>query len=138
MTQTPDLEERLRDFVLAFVKKGRQERLLTELFHPKKRYRGLSCFCHNAKDLLRSDCILYEGTDLSKYPDLPLILKKEKKLTLFSCDPAFDEEVLDSEEALKVAFYCQDMLIMMGREYAIVYEEVYTKGQTKYVLKKKE
>ena len=51
-------------FVRSFVVRERQERLLYELTRPKKRYDGLSRFCHTAELLLDKRRILLSGTDL--------------------------------------------------------------------------
>ena len=58
------IEER---FVKAFIRKSHRERLLYELTTPKKRYAGVSRFCHHAKDLLDPSKILMEGEDLERH-----------------------------------------------------------------------
>ena len=50
-------------FVRSFVVKERQERLLYELTRPKKRYDGLSRFCHTAEQLLDSLLALDQEED---------------------------------------------------------------------------
>ena len=53
-------------FVRSFIQKNRQDRLLHELTSPKKRYSGISRFCHSAVDLLDPRKIRMEtsGRDL--------------------------------------------------------------------------
>ena len=58
-----DYEMEIR-FIRSYIRKERRERLLYELTSPKKRYDGLSRYCHQADDLLDNRTILMSGTNL--------------------------------------------------------------------------
>ncbi len=62
-------------FVQTYIKKNRRDRLLFELSAEKRRYDGLSRFCHQAGELLDPAKIIAAGDDLERRPEFLRFVK---------------------------------------------------------------
>lgn len=109
-------------FVERYIRKERKERLLHELTDPRKRYRGLDRFCHNAGKYIDPGTVV-------KDTELP-----EGMYTILSPDPRADGLVLPLQEALEVSTMCLDATILLGEAYAVVTEEAMKGSRIRYVL----
>ena len=127
-----EAEER---FVKVFVARGRQERLLFELTHPKKRYRGLDRFCHQAAELVDEDKILMRGPDLSRQPAFIRFVDEHRAICrVLSPDPALDGQELPFREAAARAFMGLDAAIVTAPGFALVVGEAEQGGRTAFLL----
>ena len=89
-------------FVRTYIRKNRRERLLYELTTPKKRYRGISRFCHRAKDLLDPAFLVAEGEDLERLPAFRQFVREHSgPCLLLSPYPWLDEEIMPLEKAVE-------------------------------------
>lgn len=121
-------------FVNHFVKKNRRERLLFELSRPDKRYRGLSRFCHQAKELLDPERILMKGDNLECRDDFQRFMEKYDELCfVMSPDPYIDKVYLSLKEAVIQALSGTDAVIIIGNGFALVISEA-MKRREKYLL----
>ena len=125
-----ELEQR---FIHTFIKKSRQERLLFEFSHPKKRYRALSRFCHNAADLLEPKRIMISGTDLERQEAFLHFVETHSDICLM-ISPSMNETELPFPDAVATAFCLTDASIIIGPSYALVCAEPERGGQEKYLL----
>ena len=122
-------------FVRSFVRKTRQDRLLHELTSPKKRYSGISRFCHNSGDLLDSRKIRMEGEDLDRSAEfLNFVRDHEESCFLMSPDSFVDGQWLPFAEAVEQAVSCLDAVIIIGSDFAVVFGEPMKGGRGKYLL----
>ena len=129
------IEER---FVKAFVRKERQERLLYELMTPKKRYDGISRFCHQAQDLLEPSKIAMEGEDLERRPDFERFVQRHDEVCrVLSPDSFLNEQDLPFPTAVEQAALCCDAVLIIGNGFAVVYGEPMKGGRGKYLLTEK-
>ena len=122
-------------FVNAFIKKERRERLLSELQNEKKRYSGLSRFCHNAEDLLDPGMIIMSGKDMERLPGFADFLEKHEETCLVMSPFSFlDGERLPIKEAVEQAVMCPDAVLILGSTFAVVYGEPEKGGRDRYLL----
>jgi hypothetical protein len=122
-------------FVRSFVVKERQERLLYELTRPKKRYDGLSRFCHTAELLLDKRRILLSGTDLYRQEAFWRFLADHGgPCRILSPDPWLDGQTADAADAVLLAQQSMDAAIILGEHFAVVQSEIMRAGQEKYLL----
>ncbi len=122
-------------FVRSFIKKSRRERLLHELTSPKKRYSGISRFCHNSGDLLDPRKILMEGEDLDRSAEfLNFVKEHEESCFLMSPDSFVDGKWLPFAEAVEQAVLCPDAVVIIGCNFAVVFSEPGKGGRGKYLL----
>ena len=126
-----EIERRL---VQSYIRKGRRERLLYELTNPKKRYDGLSRFCHQADDLLDKRTILMSGRNLYRQRDfIDFIAHNEEPCVVLS--PYFSQdEPVPTQNAVEFAATFPDVCIIMGSHFAVVQTEAGRNGQDKYLL----
>ena len=126
------VEER---FVRSFIKKNRRERLLYELTTPKKRYDGISRFCHQADAFLDPDKVAMEGEDLECRAEFRDFIKKHDEPCLV-LSPVYypDDPVLQLEDAVEQASLAPDAVLILGNGFAIVFGEPYRGGRGKYLL----
>ena len=114
-----------KQFVEQYIRKERKDRLLHELTDPKKRYRGLSRFCHEAE----------------KYIDPKTVVKDtvlpDGVYTILSPDPQVDGAELPLQEALDAAEMCMDATILLGQDCAVVTEEAMKGSRQRYILHRK-
>ena len=129
-----DYEEERR-FVRLFVRKSRRERLLYELTNPRKRYDGLSRFCHNAEELLDAGKILLSGEDLERQAAFRgFVERHDEPCLILSPDFSLDGRTARFSAALSLASACFDAAIILGGSFAVVYGEVMKGGRGKYLL----
>lgn len=122
-------------FVGLFVRKGRRERLLYELTNPRKRYDGLSRFCHNAAELLDAKKIALSGEDLERQTAFRGFVEGHDELCrILSPDFSLDGRKAKLSTALSLASACFDAVIILGGSFAVVYGEVMKGGRGKYLL----
>ena len=123
-------------FVRSFVVKERQERLLYELTRPKKRYDGLSRFCHTAEQLLDRRRILLSGTDLYRQEAFwRFLADHDGPCRILSPDPRLDgEATANAADAVLLARQSMDAAILLGGHFAVVQSEIMRAGQEKYLL----
>ena len=122
-------------FVNTFIKKNRRERLLLELKDEKKRYRGISRFCHTAEDLLDQTKIIMSGKDMETLPGFAdFIRQHDENCLVLSPFPFIDGEQLPLKEAAEQAERCPDAVIVLGSTFALVYGEPGKGGRDRYFL----
>ena len=120
-------------FVNTFIVKNRRERLLHELTTPKKRYRGISRFCHRAKDLLDPAFLVAEGEDLERLPAFRRFVRDHSgPCLLLSPYPWLDEEIMPLEKAVEQAAVCPDAVLILGDGFAVVFEEPQKGGRGRF------
>ena len=117
-------ESTITRFVNTFIVKNRRERLLHELTTPQKRYRGISRFCHRAKDLLDPAFLVAEGEDLERLPAFRQFVREHDGPCLLLSPYAWlDEEVMPLWMAVEQAAVCPDAVLILGDGFAVVFEE---------------
>ena len=122
-------------FVRSFIKRSRQERLLFELTSPKKRYSGISRFCHNSVDLLDPRKIRMEGEDLDRSAEfLSFVREHKESCFIMSPDSFIDGQWLPFAEAVEQAVLCSDAAVIIGSDFALVLGEPVKGGRGKYLL----
>ena len=122
-------------FVETFIRKDRQERLLYELAKPKKRYDGVSRFCHQAKELLDPDLIVMEGEDMDRSPEFERFVQTHgEDCYLISPDSFVDGLSLPLKDAVHSAVMCPDAVVIIGNKFAVVFGEPMKGGRGKYLL----
>ena len=126
-------------FVGLFVRKARRERLLYELTNPRKRYDGLSRFCHSAAELLDAKKIVLSGEDLERQTVFRSFVERHDEMChVLSPDFSLDGRKAKLSAALDFASACFDAVIILGGSFAVVYGEVMKGGRGKYLLTEKE
>ncbi|MCR4963504.1 MAG: hypothetical protein K6B40_06480 [Firmicutes bacterium] len=122
-------------FVQAFIRKSRRERLLYELTAPKKRYDGISRFCHQAKELLDPAKIIMEGEDMDRRPEFARFVRQHEEVCLLlSPDSFLDGQYLPLAEAVNRAILCPDAVLILGGAFAVVFGEPMKGGRGKFLL----
>ena len=122
-------------FVRAFIRENRQERLLYELTEPKKRYDGVSRFCHRARELLDPAKIILEGEDLERRPEFERFVREHDELCfVLSLDFWTDEQFLPLKDAVGRAMICLDAALIIGSTFAVVFGEPMKGGRDKFLL----
>ena len=122
-------------FVKSFIRKKNQERLLYELTTPRKRYAGVSRFCHQAGDLLDSSKIFMEGDDLDRCSDFKRFVQSRSEVCyVMSPDPWLDTQRLPFSQAVERAAICCDAVLIIGEDFAVVFTEPMKGGREKYLL----
>ena len=124
-----------RRFVERFVRESRRERLLHELGDPKKRYRGLSRFCHQARELLEPARIREQGCGAAPRDALArFAAAHDADVCILSLDPWLDGLVLPFPEAVQRLPYAQDAVILLGEGFAAVQGEPEKGGTPLWLL----
>ena len=122
-------------FVRSFIRKERRERLLFELTTPKKRYDGVSRFCHQAGEFLDPAKIVMSGEDLDREAAFAEFVQAHDELCLvLSPDFFMDEQFLPLKDAVRQAVMCFDAVLIIGKSFAVVFGEVMKGGRGKYLL----
>ena len=122
-------------FVRSFIRKERRERLLFELTTPKKRYDGVSRFCHQAGEFLDPAKIVMSGEDLDREAAFAKFVQAHDELCLvLSPDFFTDEQFLPLKDAVRQAVMCFDAVLIIGSTFAVVFGEVMKGGRGKYLL----
>ncbi|HAE15409.1 MAG TPA: hypothetical protein DCG51_02560 [Erysipelotrichaceae bacterium] len=122
-------------FVLTFIRKSRRERLLFELTSPKKRYDGISRFCHQAEDVLDHSKIIMTGEDMDRLPEFQKFVRMhDEPCFILSPDGFIDGQHVPLKDAVEMAVMCPDAAVMIGSSYAIVFGESSKGGRGKYLL----
>ena len=122
-------------FVNTFIRKNRRERLLFELTTPKRRYEGVSRFCHQAGELLDPKKILLAGEDLERRPEFARFVRQHDELCLvLSPDFWSDEQFLPLGDAVARAIVSPDAFLILGSTFAVVFGEPMKGGRGKYLL----
>ena len=122
-------------FVRSFIVKNRRERVLYELTTPKKRYDGISRFCHEAVELLDPARIAMEGEDLELRPEFRAFVRKHDEICLVLSLEYYPENLLMSfEDAVELAVMSMDAVLILGDGFAVVFGEPYVAGRGKYLM----
>ena len=122
-------------FVSTFVSKPHRERLLHELTSEKKRTGGLDRFSHQAEELLDSERVAMKDGDLENFPDFrDFVMAHNETCELLSPDPVIDGKSLPFAEAVTVAAFSPDAVIIVGRGFCAVFSEAEKNGRVKYLL----
>ena len=122
-------------FVESFIRKNRRERLLSELKDQKKRYRGISRFCHGSEELLDPGKIIMSGKDMERLPGFgDFVSSHEEDCLLLSPYSFLDGEMLPLSEAVEQAVMCPDAVLILGSTFALVYGEPVKGGRDRYLL----
>ena len=122
-------------FAEKYIRKSRRERVVFELTSSKRRYEGLSRFCHLAGELLDPKRMLMTGEDLDRREDfLRFVKEHDERCFIMSPDPWLDGEYMDTAAAVAQGIHSMDAVIIMGSDFAVVFGEVMKGGRGKYLL----
>ena len=122
-------------FVRSFIRKNRRERLLYELTTPKKRYDGISRFCHQADDFLDPAKIYIKGEDLERRSEFKAFVKKHDEPCLVLSPELYpDEPCVYFSAAADWAASSLDAVLILGNGFAVVFGEPSVGGRGKYLL----
>ena len=125
-------------FVQAFIRRDRRERLLYEFTTPKKRYDGVSRFCHQAEELIDPSKIIMEGEDLDRRPEFDRFIQQHDEICLvLSPDSSMDDKFFTLRDAVDQAIMCLDAVIIIGSSFAVVFSEPMKGGRGKFLLSEK-
>lgn len=122
-------------FVQTYIKKNRRDRLFFELSAEKRRYDGLSRFCHQAGELLDPAKIIAAGDDLERRPEfLRFVKHHDDTCYVISPDYEMDGRTLQTKDAVSLAAAFYDAVIIIGSTFAIIFGEPMKGGRDKYLL----
>ena len=122
-------------FVQTYIKKNRRDRLFFELSAEKRRYDGLSRFCHQAGELLDSAKIIAAGDDLERRTEfLRFVKQHDEACYVISPDYEMDGRTLQTKDAVSLAAAFYDAVIIIGSTFAIIFGEPMKGGRDKYLL----
>ena len=122
-------------FVQTYIKKNRRDRLFFELSAEKRRYDGLSRFCHQAGELLDPAKIIAAGDDLERRPEfLRFVKQHDEACYVISPDYEMDGRTLQTKDAVSLAAAFYDAVIIIGSTFAIIFGEPMKGGRDKYLL----
>lgn len=122
-------------FIRTFIRKSRRDRLLFELTTEKRRYDGLSRFCHQAGELLDPARIVLSGTDLESRPEFWRFVEQHNEICLLlSPDSGLDNQTMQLHDAVRMAAGFHDAVIIIGSTFAIVFGEPVKGGRDKFLL----
>ena len=122
-------------FVQTYIKKNRRDRLFFELSAEKRRYDGLSRFCHQAGELLDPAKIIAAGDDLERRPEfLRFVKQHDEACYVISPDYEMDGRTLQTKDAVSMAAAFYDAVIIIGSTFAIIFGEPMKGGRDKYLL----
>lgn len=122
-------------FVQTYIKKNRRDRLFFELSAEKRRYDGLSRFCHQAGELLDPAKIIAAGDDLERRTEfLRFVKQHDEACYVISPDYEMDGRTLQTKDAVSLASAFYDAVIIIGSTFAIIFGEPMKGGRDKYLL----
>ena len=122
-------------FIQTYIKKNRRDRLLFELSAEKRRYDGLSRFCHQAGELLDPAKIIAAGDDLERRPEfLRFVKHHDDTCYVISPDYEMDGRTLQTKDAVSLAAAFYDAVVIIGSTFAIIFGEPMKGGRDKYLL----
>ena len=122
-------------FVQTYIKKNRRDRLFFELSAEKRRYDGLSRFCHQAGELLDPVKIIAAGDDLERRPEfLRFVKQHDETCYVISPDHEMDGRTLETKDAVSLAAAFYDAVVIIGSTFAIVFGEPVKGGRDKFLL----
>ena len=122
-------------FIQTYIKKNRRDRLLFELSAEKRRYDGLSRFCHQAGELLDPAKIIAAGDDLERRTEFMRFVKQhDEACYVISPDYEMDGRTLQTKDAVSLAAAFYDAVIIIGSTFAIIFGEPMKGGRDKYLL----
>ena len=122
-------------FVQTYIKKNRRDRLFFELSAEKRRYDGLSRFCHQAGELLDPAKIIAAGDDLERRPEfLRFVKHHDDTCYVISPDYEMDGRTLQTKDAVSLAAAFYDAVVIIGSTFAIIFGEPMKGGRDKYLL----
>ena len=122
-------------FVNRYIRKNRRERILHELATPAKRHEGLSRFCHQSEELLDSARILMKGEDLERSAAFLEFARKHDGICyVLSPDYSPEGQEMPLNDAVDWAVSCFDAVVIIGKDFALVFGEVMKGGRGKYLL----
>lgn len=130
------MEKEIEDFfVRTYIMKNRQDRILHELCHEKKRVNALSHFCHSSNEYIKKSKIIYEGNDISiselqKHIDST----KEKQCYVMSYDKTLDAKWFKKDEVLALIIGRGMPSIAVFKHLAIIETEQIQGPARKFVL----
>ncbi|MBQ9343056.1 MAG: hypothetical protein IJT99_02535 [Clostridia bacterium] len=122
-------------FVQTYIKKNRRDRLFFELSAEKRRYDGLSRFCHQAGELLDPAKIIAAGDDLERRTEfLRFVKQHDEACYVISPYYEMDGRTLLTKDAISLAAAFYDAVIIIGSTFAIIFGEPMKGGRDKYLL----
>ena len=122
-------------FVHTFVRKSRHERLLFELMTPRKRYDGISRFCHQSDEVLDYSKIIMSGEDIDRLPEFERFVRTHNEVCyILSPDDFVDGQSVPLKDAVPMAVMCPDAVVIIGSSFAMVFGEPAKGGRGKYLL----
>ena len=122
-------------FVQTFIRKSRRERLLFELMTPRKRYDGISRFCHQAEEVLDHSKIFMSGEDIDRLPEFKRFVRTHDEICyILSPDGFVDGQSVPLKDAVQMAVMCPDAVVIIGSSFAIIFGEPAKVGRGKYLL----
>lgn len=127
-----------KSFVDTFIRKERRERLFYELTTPKKRYEGVSRFCHRAKDLLDPAKIVMEGDGIDRHPYFIDFTERHNEICyVLSPESCGEDMFFTLKNALDYAAKGLDAVIIIGSCFAVVFGEPSKNGRDMFLLSEK-
>lgn len=125
-------------FVNTYIRKDRRERLLYELSTPKKRYEGISRFCHCSKELIDPSKIAMEGDGIDRDRGFTDFLARHNEICLVLSPENCDEDLfLPLKESMDIASLGLDAMVIIGSCFAVVFGEPSKNGRDKFLLTEK-
>ena len=135
METTADINTAIARFVRTFIKKERRERLDFELTTPRRRYAGLSRFCHHSGELLDPRKIVLSGEDLDHRAEFCRFVAGHDGICLVLSPELYPEQaLLPLAEAVEIAAMSTDAALILGDGFAIVFGEAELSDREKYLL----
>ncbi|MBR3365196.1 MAG: hypothetical protein IKG53_10025 [Solobacterium sp.] len=122
-------------FVSIYIKKAHRERLRHELTSEKKRSRGLSRFAHQSSVLLNPARISMKDDNLENLNAFrEFVMAHPEVCAILSEDPAIDGKRMPFTEAVSIAAFSPDAVIIIGDSFCAVFAEAEKGGREKYLL----
>ena len=122
-------------FVNTYITRNRRERLLHELTTPKKYYDGISRFCHRSDELLDPAKIAVKSEKPDQLPAfIQFVRTHDEPCRMLSPDPGLDGQLLPLASAVEQAAAGTDAVLIVGRGFAVVFEEAGKNGRSRYLL----
>jgi hypothetical protein len=122
-------------FVNSYIRKERRERLLYELSTPKKRYEGISRFCHGSKELIDPSKIVMEGDGIDRDRDFTDFAARHNEICRILSPESWEEDLfLPLKDALDIASLGLDAMVIIGSRFAVVFGEPSKYGRDIFLL----
>ena len=124
-----------KDFVINCIVKSKRERMLYELFNPKKRLKAIGRFCHRTMEFIEERKVLYSGNRIFQDELLELIQKKNSDICyIISWDSDIDGEWMEAKDAFEKAIGYGMPSIIIFDDFVVIETEQEQGAATKFVL----